>query len=237
MCIRDRLIDSLHLLKDKESVQLELIYLLDVMKEKGVPVVLTSLKNPLNEFTNGPLNSRLMSGLSLEFRLPGQKARREIFTELAKIHKLDIQPKAIDWLVERMNTSVPKLNHFLLQLKAQLAGSGDFSELDTAFFETMFDLATTKSGLERTKTIIQLVSKTCQIKPSEMKSNSRKQSVVKARGIAIYLCRTLLKTSFTKIGNNFGNRDHSTVMHAYNKIKTILETESDSNLQLTLIHI
>lgn len=231
------LIDNIHLLGDKPGVQQELIYLLDEMKEKGVPVVFTSLKSPLSGFCIGPLASRFMGGLSLELNVPGPLARYEILVELAKIHQIPIQPKAIEWLVGRFNTSVPKLNRFFNQLKSQIARSGDFSDLDQAFFESMFDLATTKSDQERTKTIIQKVAKTLQIKPSELKSNSRKQSVVRARGVAIYLCRTLLKTSFTKIGNSFGNRDHSTVMHAYNKIKNITESDSDSNLSKTITQL
>ena len=67
-----------------------------------------------------------------------------------------------------------------------------------------------------------------QVKLADLKGHSRKQTIVQARAIAIYLNRKLLGSSFTKIGAMFGNRDHSTIMHAYRKIESLfLSAEPD----------
>lgn len=93
--------------------------------------------------------------------------------------------------------------------------------IDSAFLTQMFE----RSDDDReklTKVITDQVAAEFQIKPADLRSNSRKQSIVMARGIAIYLSRKLLGTSFVKIGSSFGNRDHSTIMHANRKIETLL---------------
>ena len=67
------------------------------------------------------------------------------------------------------------------------------------------------------------------LKVSDLKSNSRKQSIVMARGVSVYLSRELLGVSFLKIGSYLGNRDHSTIMHANRKIEKLISSDSDSN--------
>ena len=58
-----------------------------------------------------------------------------------------------------------------------------------------------------------------------------------ARSVAIYLCRELIGASFKQIGNWFGGRDHSTVMHAYNKIKAVIQSEKSTNTKTTVIRL
>ncbi|MEM7782327.1 MAG: helix-turn-helix domain-containing protein, partial [Planctomycetota bacterium] len=72
------------------------------------------------------------------------------------------------------------------------------------------------------QTIIQKIASSLHVEPSDMVGHCRQQSIVLARNIAIYLTRVLLNFSFQKIGKSFGNRDHSTVMHSYRKIKKML---------------
>ena len=77
--------------------------------------------------------------------------------------------------------------------------------------------------------IIKSVAKEFDLKVSDLKSNSRKQSIVMARGVSVYLNRQLLGVSFLKIGSYLGNRDHSTIMHANRKIEKLISSESDTN--------
>jgi chromosomal replication initiator protein len=227
------LIDNVHLLANNPGAQNELIYLLDELSEKDVPVVITLGTLLENSTLITHLSSRLSSGLSLELRTPGPHARAEIIRDLAGIHGLEIHDDAIPWLVERFKVTVPRLNHFLTQLKAEILSTRDDRQLDLAFFQSLFENVSNQS--EWTKTIVRQVAAEFRIKTADLKSSSRKQSVVLARGVAIYLCRTLLNTSFNGIGNNFGNRDHSTVMHAYNKVLKLLETQPGSAIQKRIL--
>jgi chromosomal replication initiator protein len=74
------------------------------------------------------------------------------------------------------------------------------------------------------------------VKLADLSSQTRKQTTVLARGVAIYLIRSLMLTSFKKIGDQFGNRDHSTVMHSYRKIEAIMKSDDcdESSLRQTV---
>ena len=126
--------------------------------------------------------------------------------------------------------TVPKIVNFFHQLQSALRAkspTGDETQIiDAAFITRMFD----RSDDDRqklTKIIIDQVAAEYQVKPSDLRSNSRKQSIVMARAIAIYLNRKLLGTSFLKIGALFGNRDHSTIMHANRKIEKLVTSAQD----------
>jgi chromosomal replication initiator protein len=83
--------------------------------------------------------------------------------------------------------------------------------------------------IELGKLIIKHVAKEFQVKPSDLRSSSRKQSIVLARGVAVYLNRKLLGTGFLRIGSLLGNRDHSTIMHANRKIERLIAEASEQN--------
>ena len=68
-----------------------------------------------------------------------------------------------------------------------------------------------------------------------MKASKREQHIVHARQVAMYLARELTDNSLPKIGKEFGNRDHTTVMHAYNKIKSLLLVDDNLEIEITAI--
>lgn len=224
-------IDDIHRLVDKPAAQAEFMLLLDRMCRKNWPIVITMDRSPQEcSGLSGRLVSRLLAGLSIPVNPPGEQARFEIIQDLAEINNLELTEDAVSLLVDRLNVTVPKLNHFFAQVKNRLKADqdkeADGSPLDAAKLTRLFKKTDTDSD-QLSKIIIQQVAKEFHLKPAELKSNSRKQTIVLARGVAIYLNRTLLGTSFSKIGSYFGNRDHSTIMHAYRKIETIV-ADSDS---------
>ena len=85
------------------------------------------------------------------------------------------------------------------------------------------------AGLSCNMDEILSLAKEFDLKVSDLKSNSRKQSIVMARGVSVYLNRELLGVSFLKIGSYLGNRDHSTIMHANRKIEKLISSDSDTN--------
>ena len=225
-------IDDLHQLEDKVAAQTEFMLVLDKMCRKNRPIVITMNTSPqLCDGLTSQLVSRLLGGLSLPVNPPGPSARLEIIRDLAKINRLNLTDDAIDLLVDRLNVTVPKLDHFFAQAKTSLrvAEGEQFDEpVDAAKLTQLFKKSDTDVD-QLSKLIIKLVAAEFHLKPAELKSNSRKQTIVLARGVGIYLNRILLGTSFLKIGSYFGNRDHSTVMHAFRKIESIVSS-SNTNL-------
>ena len=133
-----------------------------------------------------------------------------------------------------------QLDHFFAQAKITLLADDQEDTdqpIDAAKLTQLFKKSDTEVD-QLSKLIIKLVAAEYHLKPSELKSNSRKQTIVLARGVGIYLSRILLGASFLKIGSYFGNRDHSTIMHAFRKIETINDnsnSDQDPNSLKTTI--
>ncbi|MFK7767563.1 MAG: helix-turn-helix domain-containing protein [Mariniblastus sp.] len=226
-------IDDLHQLTNKPAAQNEFLLVLDEMCQKNRPIVVTmdcSLQQSKGLSTQ--LLSRLAGGLSLPVNPPGPVARLEIVRDLANINRVHLTEDACQLLVERLNVTVPKLDHIFAQIKTALRlersdsdnernnDAANLDPIDAAKLTRLFKR--TDNDVEQScQLIAKLVAKEFDLKVANLKSNSRKQSIVMARGIAIYLNRTLLGTSFLKIGSYFGNRDHSTIMHAFRKIEKL----------------
>ena len=216
-------LDNLDQLISKAPAQNELVSLVESCCKTGKPLLVTSPMLPLMlDGISSRLSSRLSCGLSLPVNPPGNDARREIIKELATIHGVELANDAAAILTERFEVTVPKLKHLFVQIRLKFEVVGCPSIIDQTTL-----MALLQPGDEDQQKMIKLiqkrVAKKFSLKQSDLKSASRKQTVVLARGIAIFLTRALLGTSFVKIGNAFGNRDHSTVLHAYQKISGIYE--------------
>lgn len=224
-------VDDLHRLVNKLAAQTEFVLILEEMCRKNRPIVITMEPSPqLCSGLSAQLVSRLSSGLTLPVNPPGPSARFEIIRDLAVINKIHLTEDAIKMLVDRLNVTVPKLNHVFAQIKTFLrAEKEDPIQPIDAIKLTMIFKKSVGDMESLSQLIIRNVAAEFNLKVAELKSNSRKQSIVMARGIAIYLNRTLLGTSFLKIGTYFGNRDHSTIMHANRKIENLISSKGDNN--------
>jgi chromosomal replication initiator protein len=223
-------VDDVHRLVDKPAAQNEFVLVLDERCRKNRPSVVTTDHSPqLSTGLSSQLVSRLSGGLCLPVHPPGAAARMEIIRDLAQIHNVNLTGDATQLLADRMIVTAPKLSHFLAQIKTKLHSIDDDPTLpvDAAKLTRLFRKSDSDLDLF-SRLIIHQVSKVFHLKQAELKSNSRKQSIVMARGVAIYLNRILLGTSFLKIGSYFGNRDHSTIMHSFRKIEKLV-TSSDAN--------
>lgn len=219
-------IDDLHRLANKPMAQQQLVWLIDVLQGKNRPFLITTDVSPsLCESLDVRLTSRLGSGLCLPVYPPGVVARKEIIRDLASVNRVLLADDAVDMIIERLNVTVPKLDHFFAQLKLAIRTDDSIDPLlaiDAATLVRLF--RRDDNDLDRmAKLISKLVAAEFHTKPAELRSNRRHQSIVLARGIAIYLQRILLGTSFQKIGSQFGNRDHSTILHAYRKIEKLVD--------------
>ena len=227
-------LDNLQQLVNKSPAQNELASLVEACCQTGKPLFVTCPTLPLAlEGISARLSSRLSCGLSLPLHPPGCEARLKIVNELAIIHDVQLTPEAVKILVERFEVTVPKLQHLFSQILLKFQVDGETSLIDGPSL-----LSLLQPGEEDQQKMIKLIQKRVAkefgLKLSDLKSASRKQSVVLARGIGIFLARTLLGTSFVKIGNAFGNRDHSTVLHSHQKISAIYQ-DGGSNATTTAI--
>ncbi len=222
-------IDDLQQLIDKPAAQLELLFVVDQLLARHCPLVVTMDRDPQQSEKIMPqLISRFCMGLSLPVHEPGPSARAAIIADLSQIHGLRLSGEAMELLVSKLNISVPKIVHFFGQLKTAYRLQTDLNDdstlsgvIDPAFLQRMFHRSD-EDQLKLAMIIVNQVAAEYKLKPKDLRSDSRKQSTVHARAVAIYLNRKLLGLSFLKIGSLFGHRDHSTIMHANRKIESLL---------------
>ena len=223
------LLDDIQQIATKAPAQRELESLLDLAIERHLPVfVLCNASPAVVDGFSQRLISRLASGLTVPFHPPGSEARSCIARNLAEIHQLQLTEDALELLNKQFEVTVPRLEHLFCQIKLKQRIVREDSTENANTDSNIIDaemllniLAPSDEDLQKMIRLIQKrVAKSYKLNVSDLKGNSRKQTVVLARGVGIYLTRVLTESSFLKIGNAFGKRDHSTILHSYRKIES-----------------
>ena len=215
-------IDDVHRLASKPAAQQELITTLDAMLRRGSLVIVTMRRQPTEVRGLLPgLVSRLAGGLTVPLALPETAARRAMVEQLAQQLQLPLSPEVVERLAGAPQGKRPvfatpvQLRHAVLQL-AQLAQAGE-SNIDVQLVDQLV-----REHQPETKTTLRQVSasvaKHFQLTMQDLKGESRQQTVVRARSLAMFLCRELTGASYAEVGQFFGGRDHTTVLHACRKI-------------------
>ncbi len=242
------LIDDLDQLSEKYAAQRELIFLIDQMLNQNKPVIATMKNSPWSPTSGilGPLTSRLGSGVVLPVYPPGAVARKAILEHLSRSWCIPLTPAAIDWVTDKLPVTFPKLNHFFVQLKTELKSRNLISDdepVDVSTLAVIFQ-QNSDSIESMARQIMNIVAADFQLDAATLKSKSRKQTAVAARGIAIWLERSMVGTSFKKIGSRYGGRDHTTVMHSFQKFdsmmadpQTFSSGSKEANFVKQIIHL
>ncbi|HEV7280278.1 MAG TPA: DnaA/Hda family protein [Pirellulaceae bacterium] len=243
------LVEDLQQIESKRPAQLELRRLIDDVLTDGAAVLVTMRRSPIELTGLDPgLASRLMQGLTAPMQPPGEAVRRRMIERVATLHRLPFGPDALALLSQRLEGTLPELNHALLQFaargdgvarmlagdKSDRDGSGerdDASDLPHALDESHvaeFLEERDKSLQPSLKTIAQAVSKYFKLRIADLKGKTRRQNVVHARAIAMFLSRELTDESLERVGKHYGGRDHTTVIHACRKTAGDLETDAET---------
>ncbi len=221
--VRLLVIDDLQILKTRSSAQQMLCNIIDHYQANDCMLVvcLPTLPTHLTDFDDR-LSSRLMGGLQIELKPPGKDARSVIVDQLALEHGVELDEPTRDSLVLAANKEKPKtfpqLRQAMIRMRSETdLSSGPYSASDV---QALLDQQR-QTPTPDIKGIATAVSKHLNIRLNDMKSSGRRQYVVRARGIAIYLCRQFTSSSFGDIGRYFGKRDHSTIMHAFKRLDAL----------------
>ena len=215
------LIDDVHFLEGKEATKEELFHTFNELYGSEKQIVLTSDRPP--EDLSG-LQERLVSrfrwGLVADIQPPDLETRIAILREKASQRHMEIDNSILELIATRISSNVRALEGALVKALAYEELQGE--RLTATTLEGMLP----KEGRRPRLTIPHVkdeVATRYGFTVPEIEGPSRKKDVSQARHIAIYLCRELMDHSFPTIGKAFGNRDHTTIMHAYSKIKTLVE--------------
>jgi chromosomal replication initiator protein len=219
-------IDDLSSLLNKPAAQLELQGTLDALERRGATIVVTLPTPPQRaESLSAAITARLSGGIDVGLAPPSTSTRRAILDRLTARYELNVADEALQALAADRARSVPEVCGLLLTLQHEAAVDG-----------TIVDLPFVRRFLERTneraspalKTIAERAARRFGLTLRDLKSDSRRRTVVAARDNAMLLARRLTSRSLQEIGEYFGNRDHTTVLHSCRKLEATLEHDSEA---------
>lgn len=213
------LIDDIQFLAGKEKCQEEFFHTFNTLSEGGKQIVLTSEKPPKEiEMMEDRLKTRFEMGLSVDIQTPDYETRLAILKKKVQDGRYIINDDVLVKIATRVKSNIRELEGVFNKLIAYMTFTN--APLTDAVVEnTIESILVKNTNVLTSKLIMQVVCKFFNIKVSDIISAKKSNSVAFPRQIAMYLCRELANMSFPLIGKDFGGRDHSTVLHAYSKIK------------------
>lgn len=236
------LVDDIQFLSEKNKTAEMFFNVFNFLISNGKQVVLTSDKSP-NELKglDDRLVSRFNMGLSVNIKNPDVDTCIEILKRKIEANGLNINNFDYDGLVylaENFSKNVRELEGALNRLLFYKINSKNTNKIDV---DTIKDsVSGIKSIKEKQKTlseerIVEAVGDYYRLTEEQIKSKVRTSQIALARQICMYLCRSMLNTSFVQIGKIFGGRDHSTVMTAVEKVENLLKTDAQLSTAISQI--
>ncbi|MCL4474069.1 MAG: chromosomal replication initiator protein DnaA [Actinobacteria bacterium] len=226
------LIDDIQFLENKEGTQEEFFHTFNTLYEAGKQIAISSDRPPREIATlEERLSSRFESGLITDIQPPDVETRIAILRKQVVSRGIAISSSSIDevlgFIARGIPTNIRELEGALIRVAAQAKFTNSQITLPLAK-EALKDILPT--NLDTRITIDMIQNETCRffsLSMSDLKGSKRSQSIVFPRQIAMYLCRELTDSSQPRIGEKFGGRDHTTVIHAINKISKLIKEERE----------
>ena len=222
------LVDDIQFFAKKEGIQEEFFHTFETLYNDQKQIVMTSDRLP----TEIPdlyerLVSRFTWGLQVEITPPDLETRIAILRKKSEAEGLTIDDNTLDYVASQVDTNIRELEGALVKVQAHATIEKEDINVNLAR-DALADLKLVQKnrGLQISK-IQEVVANYFQTSTAELKGKKRVRQIVVPRQIAMYLSRELTDSSLPKIGQEFGGKDHTTVMHAYEKIEQQIKTDSD----------
>jgi chromosomal replication initiator protein len=228
------LVDDVQFLAKTDAAQEEFYHTFNALYEKGKGTVFCSDSPPEEISTiEERLRSRFGMGLTVDIQPPGYETRVAILQQKAEQEGLTVPTNVIEYIAENLAGNVRQLESSLTRLgmKTSLSKERITVELAREELSDLFDSAGSGSRQPLTlESIQETVAEHFGISVSDLESKKRTRAIAEPRQIAMYLARERTNHSYEEIGRAFGDRDHSTVIHAQQKIESARSDEPDSDL-------
>ena len=226
------LIDDIQFIAGKEGTQEEFFHTFNALHEANKQIIISSDRPPKEIPTlEDRLRSRFEMGLIADIQPPDFETRIAILKTKAQIENIDIPNEVMNYIATYIKSNIRELEGALTRVVAYSSLINKDISYDLAV-EAVKDIVTTSESQEiSVNRIKEKVSTAFGIKMDDFNSKKRTRTIAYPRQIAMYLSRELTDLSLPKIGNEFGGRDHTTVIHAHDKISKDLELEKNSELK------
>ena len=224
------LIDDIQFIAGKERVQEEFFHTFNTLHENGKQVIISSDRPPKDiNLLEDRLKSRFEWGLIADISNADYETRLAILRKKAQLDNIIIDDEILANIANRIDTNIRELEGALNKLiaRASLINSPITMEMSEWAIN---EIVSSKDKVISSNFIQETVAKYFNIDPKDLVGAKRSNDVVFPRQIAMYLCRTVPQISLPQIGRDFGNRDHTTVLHACNKIDKEIKENKNTKL-------
>ena len=227
------LIDDIQFIAGKERTQEEFFHTFNTLHEANKQIILSSDRPPKEIPTlEDRLRSRFEWGLIADIQAPDFETRMAILKKKADVEKLNVPNEVMVYIATKIKSNIRELEGALIRIVAYSSLTNREITVDLAT-EALKDINSNKQNKSITIDLIQdVVAAYFNLRVEDLKSQRRTRNVAYPRQIAMYLSRKLTDMSLPKIGEEFGGRDHTTVIHAYEKISESLN--NDESLENTI---
>ena len=227
------LVDDIQFLSGKQSTQEEFFHTFNELYNANKQIILSSDRPPkdVDQLTDR-LRSRFECGLITDIQAPDLETRIAILKKKALLDNINVGDEVMIYIASRIDSNIRELEGALTRVVAYASLTHQMITTELVA-EALKDIFANSKPKEITMDVIQkIVADYFAIPVDDLHSKKRPKNIAYPRQIAMYLCRELTDTSLPQIGSSFGGRDHTTVMHACDKIKT--DKEQDKKLQKAL---
>ena len=230
------MVDDIQFIAGRDSTQEEFFHTFNQLHASGKQIIISSDKPPRDIPTlEERLRSRFEWGLIADIQKPDYETRIAILRKKAQAEHIDVSDEIIAFIAEKIESNIRELEGSLTRIIAYASLSGKPITMEVAE-EALRNILSIKDPKRITPDLItQAVSDFYGVTPADVRSSKRNREIALPRQIAMYLTRDMTDLSLPRIGDAFGGRDHTTVMHACDKIGQL--SKDDQNLKNSLIEL
>ena len=228
------LIDDIQFLERAERTQEEFFHTFNTLHNASKQIVITSDRAPKKLTTlEDRLRTRFEWGLITDVQAPDLETRIAILRKKAWGERLQVPDAVLEFIASKVQTNIRELEGALIRVTA--FASLNKQQVDLPLAELVLkDLISDEQGPQITAAIIMAATaEYFSVTMEELQGSNRSRTLVNARQIAMYLCRELTELSLPRIGQSFGGKDHTTVMHAVKKITNLMSERRATYTQVT----
>ena len=230
------IIDDVQFFAGKDKTQEELFYTFNTLHNQNKQIILSSDRPPsaipaLQE----RLSSRLAAGMISDIKRPDYETRLAILEEKRDLRGIDIDADALSYIAKNIQSNVRELEGALNKVAAYYDLHHEKITLEYARRVLKDLIEKPQRKTVNANEIISAVSSYYNITPNELCGKSRKREIVRPRQVAMYILRRESNMSFPSIGEHFSGRDHTTAMHACEKIEKLIDNDEELSQEISFL--
>ncbi len=219
------IMDDVQFFSSKEKFQEEFFHLFNTFKDTGRQLIFSSDKHPnVIPGLEERVRSRFNAGMSVDIPEPDQESRMAIVRTKCAIHNITLSPELMEFLASTIKDNIREIEGVvnIVACQTQLKNR----ELNINEIKNILKNNTRPKKMMSVKEVVKIVSDFYNIDEESIYNKTRRKEIVRPRQMVMYLLREDFGISFPSIGEKLGGRDHTTVIHSYEKVKTELKNDT-----------